>query len=344
MKAYKQTLQQKTAQVRKSLSEISYGHLCTDITPAAVEQGFRNRAKFKIFGTTKNFEVKWTDPLSGETLASKAVWILPEWGSRLVADTIGVISRNLSGCWVDGFEVQLTHGNRQAHLTLSVKRTEGRSYAELADLLLTKISGLKGVSIPSQKSDFGEPYLLHSILGKEFFSHHAAFFQSNLQLTPRLLEDVQEKSQKRRFRRIIDFYCGVGLFSLFLTKNDTEVIGVDNNRRAIESAGRNADYQGISGASFMCASVETYARQVRLFPDDFVLLDPPRLGCPDSLIETIANHRPHRVCSISCCLKTHIRDLKHWIKKGYSIQSFSAFDMFPFTEFLETVALLAKKP
>ncbi len=343
LKAYRQILRLKTAQVERFLSQISYSHLCTEIVPTVLEQGYRNRAKFKIFGTPRKFEVRGTDPLSGEIQASEAIRILPGWGRKLVVDTIGVISQNLSGYWVDGFEVQLTHGNKLAHLILSVKRSERRSYAELADLLLAKISGLKGVSIPSQKRDFGEPYLLHSILGKSIFSHHAAFFQSNIQLTPRLLEDVQKKSRNISFRRIVDLFCGVALFSFFLKKNDTEIIGVDNDKRAIESAGINADYQGIGRASFICASVETYACQVRLFPDDFVLIDPPRSGCPDSLIETIASQRPHYVCSISCCLKTHIRDLKGWINKGYSIQSFSAFDMFPFTEFLETVALLVKE-
>jgi len=344
LKAYRQTLRLKTAQVKKFLSEITYSHLCMNIMPTVLEQGFRNRAKFKIFGNPRKFEVKGTDPLSGEIPASEAIWILPGWGRKLVSDTIGVISQNLSGYWVDGFEVQLTHGNKHAHLILFVKRSKRRSYAELADLLLAKIPSLKGVSIPSQKSDFGEPYLLHAIRGKNIFSHHDAFFQSNIQLTPRLLEDVQKKSQKISFRRIIDLFCGVGLFSLFLTKNDTEIIGVDNSKKAIESARRNADYQGIGRASFICSSVETYTHRARLFPDDFVLIDPPRSGCASSLIETIASHRPHSVCSISCCLKTHIRDLKDWIKRGYSIQSFSAFDMFPFTEFLETVALLAKKP
>lgn len=312
--------------------------------PTVLERGFRNRAKFKIFGTSRKLEVKGTDPLSGEISASEAIWILPGWGRKLVADTIGVISQNLHRYWIDGFEVQLTHGDRRAHLTLSVKRSKSRSYAKLADLLLSEISILKGVSIPSQKSDFGESYLFHAIFGKKFFSHHAAFFQSNLQLTPRLLGDVQKKSQEIGFRRIIDLFCGVGLFSLFLSRNDTEIIGVDNNKRAIESARRNADYHGISHASFIYSSAETYTHRARLFPDDFVLIDPPRSGCPNSLIETIAKHSPCYVCSVSCCLKTHTRDLKEWVKRGYSILSFSAFDMFPFTEFLETAAFMAKKP
>jgi tRNA/tmRNA/rRNA uracil-C5-methylase (TrmA/RlmC/RlmD family) len=334
----------KKIRVKRCLSEISSDHLFGDIIPTAVELGFRNRAKFKIIGDPQRFEVRGTDPLSGEVSALEAARVLPEWGRKLVADTIGLISLNLSDHWIDGFEVQLAHGKKHAHLTLSVKRSECVSYSKLADLLLNKISGLKGVAVPSQKSDFGESYLHHDILGKTFVSHYTAFFQPNLQLTPRLLEDVQENYPKKHTGRIVDFYCGVGLFSLFLAKNDTEIMGADNNKRAIESARRNAESMKIIHASFVCSSIDTYASRIRLFPDDFVLIDPPRSGCSHTFIETITGHGPRYVCSISCCLKTHIRDLKHWLRRGYSIQSFSAFDMFPFTEFLETVAFLTKRP
>ncbi len=343
LEVYKQSLSSKKARIKKFLSDVACDHLYTDIVPTAVEQGFRSRAKFRIYGTLQKFRVMGTDPLSGEVPAPDAMWILPDWGRKLVTDTLGFISENLSDHWIDGLEIQLTHGSRYAHLALSAKRSCRRSYTELANLLMNKIPFLKGVSIPSQKSDFGDPYLLHNIHGKKFFSHYAAFFQSNLQLTPILLEVVRERFQKRRARRIIDFYCGIGLFSLFLTRNDGAIVGVDNGKKAIESARKNAEFQGVTQASFFCSSVDMYAQHARLLPDDFVLIDPPRSGCSDSLIEAIAGQGPHQVCSISCCLETHIRNLENWIRKGYTIQSFSAFDMFPFTEFLETVALLGKK-
>jgi 23S rRNA (uracil1939-C5)-methyltransferase len=256
---------------------------------------------------------------------------------------VEIISSKLSFYWVDGFEVQVSHGKRTAHLTLSVKRTEKRSYADLAELLLDKIALLEGVSIPSKRQDIGKPYLSHRINGREFISQYSAFFQSNLRLTPKLLEEIRTNCQNLGFYRILDLYCGVGLFSLSLANHDTAVIGVDINKRAVDSARLNAKNLGIGQASFICSPVENFLQNAFVSPNDLVIIDPPRSGCPESLIDNISRHNPENIFSVSCNPQTHIRDLNRWNEKNYTVQSISAFDMFPFTEFMETVALLKRK-
>jgi 23S rRNA (uracil1939-C5)-methyltransferase len=78
-------------------------------------------------------------------------------------------------------------------------------------------------------------------------------------------------------------------------------------------------------------------------PGDLVLFDPPRSGCPAGTIRAAAAKKPREVCVISCFPQTQLDDLEVWRSVGYSLRRMSALDMFPFTEFLETVSLLEKE-
>lgn len=340
---YSDSLREKTTRLKKGLADISFEHLFSELIPTPITKGFRSRVKFKVLGNLESFSIKGTDPIQGEVPYEDALWILPVWGRKLVIQIADIISAKLTHFWIDGFEVQLSHGNKHAHVTLSVKRQTGKSYAELAEIMLDKISSLEGVSIPSKKQDFGKSYLLHHINHVSFYSQYAAFFQSNICLTSELVNVVKQKCRNMDFHRILDLYCGVGLFSLSIAENSTSVLGVDINKRAIDSARLNAKNLGFSQVAFLCSPVENFLLNALIGPNDLVIIDPPRSGCPDSLIRIISERKPDFICSISCDLSSHIRDLKEWIGDGYDIQSIVALDMFPFTEFLETVVFLRRR-
>jgi tRNA/tmRNA/rRNA uracil-C5-methylase (TrmA/RlmC/RlmD family) len=339
---YKQYFEQKAERWRERLAEVFLDNRFAGIIPTPVSKGYRSRAKYKVFGNPESISIIGTDPLLGEVSFKEALWILPPWGRNIVNGIGKVISDNSNHYWVDGFELQLAHGNKQAHVTLSVKKQDEKSYAELARCLLDNISFLEGVSIPSKKQDLGNSYLLHKIDKKNFFSQYAAFFQSNICLTPRLVKEVKNGCKKGDFRRILDLYCGVGLFSLSISDNNTPVVGVDINKRAIDSARLNAENLGHSCVSFVCSPVENFLPYASIGHQDLVIIDPPRSGCPESLIRVLSEIQPGLICSISCEPSSHIRDLKQWVDNGYEIQSIVAMDMFPFTEFLETVAFLRR--
>jgi tRNA/tmRNA/rRNA uracil-C5-methylase (TrmA/RlmC/RlmD family) len=327
----------------QGLADISFEHLFSGIVPTPIVKGFRSRAKYKIFGDHEDFNIKATDPIRGEVPYGESLWMMPSWGKRLIVRIVEILSSKLSSFWVDGFEIQLAHGKNSAHLTLSVKRKERQCYQELAELLLAKIKFLEGVAVPSKRQNFGKPYLKHAINGRDFFSQYSAFFQPNLRLTPKLLEEIRSWCQDVDFNRILDLYCGVGLFSLSLADDNTTVIGVDINKRAIDTARLNAKNLSLGRVSFVCSPVENFLQDAFISPNDLVIIDPPRQGCPQSLIDSLSRHKPSYIFSVSCNPRTHICDLRRWIGDGYTIQAVSAYDMFPFTEFLETVAFLEWK-
>jgi 23S rRNA (uracil1939-C5)-methyltransferase len=156
------------------------------------------------------------------------------------------------------------------------------------------------------------------------------------------VKEVKNGCENVDFSRILDLYCGVGLFSLSIAENDTSVVGVDINKRAIDSARLNSKNLGHSCVSFVCSPVENFLPYASINHQDLVIIDPPRSGCPESLIRILSEIQPGLICSISCEPSSHIRDLKQWVENGYEIQSIAALDMFPFTEFLETIAFLRR--
>lgn len=340
---YKEHIETKTQWMIAQLDGIGLSHLCCEIVPSPLTDGFRNRVKFQVFYDTNKMRVKGTDPIHGSVAYEKSLWILPDWSRQVVRDVISFLKKDDKGFAVDGLEIQLAHGKKNAHLTFSVKRSVTQSYEDLAIAFVTNFPEIVGVAIPSQNLEVGETYLDHSIGDKGFRAHYASFFQSNLHLTPKLLEYVGRIGKKLVFREILDLYCGVGLLSLSVGGKNTRITGIDTNRMAVLNAQENADRIGFRTTNFSVSSVERSIHTKNIHANTLVFINPPRSGCPPSVINAITSQNPSHVLLVSCSLKTHVLDLAEWKKSGYEVLSFKAFDMFPFTDFLETVTELKRK-
>jgi 23S rRNA (uracil1939-C5)-methyltransferase len=143
--------------------------------------------------------------------------------------------------------------------------------------------------------------------------------------------------------RILDLFCGVGLMSMSMGDKSIHISGADTNRMAIESAKINASLMDFRSAKYTVSSVERYIQAAEIRADSLVLINPPRSGCTTAVIKGIASQKPIHIISISCSLKTHVLDLAVWKQNGYAVLSLKAYDMFPFTDFLETVTVLKRK-
>jgi len=340
---YRIHLKEKTRSLHAGLDLLGYASCRPRIHAAPLEDGFRSRAKFKIFTGDGAARVCGTDPRCGEVSLEGMLWILPAWARGVVVQLQEALLSAQGEFPVDGSELKLAHGRQEAHLTLSVRKGRGPSYEPLAAQLLSGFREIRGVAVPSRRESFGEEWIRNRINGLECMAHYSAFFQSHPGLTPRLLRELREVLGGYQGRRIIDLYCGVGLLSLSLALHHTPILGVDSHSGAVDSAVRNAVLLGSLHARFVCSSVESHIASLDIRPEDLMLLDPPRSGCPAEVIRAIAGRGPREVCLISCCPQTQFRDLSIWGASGYSLRRMSALDMFPFTEFLETVALLEKQ-
>jgi len=165
------------------------------------------------------------------------------------------------------------------------------------------------------------------------------FFQINHELLPSLIATALEDAQGER---ALDLYCGVGLFTLPLAQRFAHVTGVEASRAALAFARTNLEDAHLSNVVFECAKVSDWLRanSSRSAPVDLLLLDPPRAGAEEDAIRSIITLNPRRISYVSCDPATLARDLKYLIEAGYRLDSVAAFDMFPQTHHVETVAHL----
>ncbi len=122
------------------------------------------------------------------------------------------------------------------------------------------------------------------------------------------------------------------------------MVGIEANSTATDFARQNLAYANLTKAKVVTARVGDWLKQNSHLREtvDFLLLDPPRTGAENKDIQGILNLRPRKISYVSCDPATLARDLKKLIAGGYKLESVVAFDMFPQTHHVETVARLTR--
>ena len=143
-----------------------------------------------------------------------------------------------------------------------------------------------------------------------------------------------------------DLYCGIGTISLFLAQKAKKVYGVEIIPQAIENARDNAKRNEIENAEFFVGKAEEVLPDwYKKNPDekiDVIVVDPPRKGCDEECLKTMAEMAPDSIVYVSCDSATLARDLKYLCANGYNLKKVRACDMFPQTVHVETVVLLSR--
>jgi len=168
-----------------------------------------------------------------------------------------------------------------------------------------------------------------------------AFFQTNVAAATVLQSYVVDAVGGAS--RVLDLYCGSGLFSLPLAARGVRTLGVEENRQAVDDATLNAKLNRIptSRARFITARVEDAVRSAGRDPWDAVIIDPPRQGCSDLVLEAVfQDMAPPRVIYVSCNPESLAAELPGMIQSGYVVEEVRAIDMFPHTEHVEAVVRL----
>ncbi len=168
-----------------------------------------------------------------------------------------------------------------------------------------------------------------------------SFFQSNRRMIEEL---IQRGIGDARGRVAVDLYAGVGLFSLQLSRRFEQVFAIEGNRCAANHGLENLRANGLANVRYEAISVEAWLKYKAsgVARPDFVLLDPPRAGAGNQVIERLATLAPPLISYVSCDPTTLARDLRQLIDLGYRLQSIVALDMFPQTFHLEAVAHLER--
>ena len=160
----------------------------------------------------------------------------------------------------------------------------------------------------------------------------------------RLYSKAQEYAALTGSETVLDLYCGTGTIGLSMAGRASRIIGVESVRPAVIDANRNAVLNGIVNAEFICGKAEEVVpKRLQGVRAQVVILDPPRAGCRQELLDTVADISPDRIVYVSCNPSTLARDVKILSSRGYSLAEATPVDMFPFSSHIEVVARIQKK-
>ncbi|WP_238882961.1 23S rRNA (uracil(1939)-C(5))-methyltransferase RlmD [Clostridium sp. YIM B02551] len=172
-----------------------------------------------------------------------------------------------------------------------------------------------------------------------------SFFQVNPMQTETLYSKALEFAELTGEEVVFDAYCGTGTITLFLSQKAKKVYGVEIVPQAIDDAWKNAKENNVENVEFFVGEAETVIPELisKGVKADVVVVDPPRKGCEQSLLEAIANISPKRIVYVSCDPSTLARDLRILEDMGYNSKKVQPVDMFPQTAHVECVALIEKR-
>lgn len=228
---------------------------------------------------------------------------------------------------------------------------------ELASVLKENIPGFKTlvVNVNREKTNvilgnenrviYGDGKINDNIGDLVFEISPLSFFQVNPVQTEVLYNKALEYADLGENDTVFDIYCGIGTISLFLAQKAKKVYGIEIVEEAIKDAKINAKINNLDNVEFYVGKAEEvvpkmYKQGKRA---NVVVVDPPRKGCDEKVLDTIVSMEPDRVVYVSCSPSTLARDLNYLDERGYKCLEVQPVDMFPHSVHIENVALIVKK-
>ena len=180
---------------------------------------------------------------------------------------------------------------------------------------------------------------------KSFNLSPHSFFQVNTGGARIIYEKVRELANLTGKERVIDVYCGIGGISLFLADRAKEVVGIEFVEAAVADATANAAMNRAENCRFEAGDAVHLIDEIgEEGGADLIVLNPPRKGCDEKVLKSVAAINPPRIIYVSCSPETLARDLDILSRLGYRTLEVTPVDMFPQTPHVESIARLAPLP
>jgi len=202
-----------------------------------------------------------------------------------------------------------------------------------------------------------------------------SFYQVNPEQMVKLYDKAAEYAELKGGETVLDLYCGAGTIGIWLLEElrmrdeeafeKTKVIGIESVKPAVLDANRNSVINGMVNTRYFSGKAEEELpgmmglaklykwnevnervereAEIRIEKADVVILDPPRAGCGDALLDAVAAAQPSRIVYVSCDPGTLARDIKQLTEHGYEFIEATPIDQFPQTSHIEVVARIQKK-
>ena len=258
-----------------------------------------------------------------------------------------IINKHFSSLDIRELTLQCSHNHPS--MLLNITLGSKQAFSESLKSIITDIEDLSGVFVRYAESPevsrfiktYGDHYRYETINGIQFRIHERSFFQINIPQTEKLVDTVKEMIGDVPGKKIIDGYGGVGLFSLSIADQNSDIYLFDTSATAVKDSIYNARKLGLRHFhGFTEPAVSAFEK---IGKADILIIDPPRTGLGQKAVNAACSTDAGIIVYVSCNPSTLARDLKMFCESGYEIQRAVPVDMFPYTYHIETVVKLQKK-
>jgi 23S rRNA (uracil1939-C5)-methyltransferase len=229
----------------------------------------------------------------------------------------------------------------------AVQKLGSRNRALAGAVLNVKTDGGNFIWGPVFKTISGKKFLEHELDGFKFRADISAFFQVNGAQTEAIFGHVRGLLGRRPHANVLELYSGVGGLTAYIAEGAGRIDAVEEWRPAARRLKENMELNGIGNVRAHMDSVENFLNNREAASPgvyDAVVLDPPRTGCGEGVVEGIKRISPKTIVYVSCNPATLARDISRFVLGGeYELAAIEVFDMFPQTAHVESVALLEGK-
>ncbi len=191
----------------------------------------------------------------------------------------------------------------------------------------------------------GLPYIEEEMEDLRFRVGPKSFYQTNSRQAQRLYQVVRDFARLTPDDLVYDLYTGTGTIANFVARSCRKVVGIEYVADAIADARLNSQVNGLGNTLFFAGDMKD------VLTDDFVathgrpdvmIVDPPRAGMHQSVVDTILRAEPERIVYVSCNPATQARDMA-LLDAKYAVERVQPVDMFPHTHHVENVVALRKR-
>lgn len=309
-----------------------------DLLNSGDDWHYRNKMEYSFWGDEDGLHLALHNRGSHhKTIVSGSELALPalDSGARAIVESLNKLDIRASDLKTI---IVRTAQNGDTVVALFVKPKE---FPELA--LPKGVKGLRiyhsnpksPASVPTALlHEIGDITLTDTLLGTEFTYDVDSFFQVNIPIFEKALERIKERGAADS---LVDMYAGVGGIGLSVASKEVQLVEADSATAAMARV--NADQNHIDAEVIEAPSEKV----LEYIPSDrTVIFDPPRAGMHEKVVMQTLQAMPPKVIYLSCNPATHARDLA-LLQQAYEITFFEAYNFFPHTPHIETLAVLEAK-
>ena len=191
----------------------------------------------------------------------------------------------------------------------------------------------------------GRDFIFEEMEGLRFRVGPKSFYQTNSKGAYELYKVARDFAGLTGNELVYDLYTGTGTIANFVSRNARKVIGIEYVPEAIEDARVNSAENGIENTLFYAGDMKdvlTDAFVAEHGVPDVMIVDPPRAGMHNDVVDVILRARPRRIVYVSCNPATQARDLA-LLDSAYRVTAVQPVDMFPHTQHVENVVKLERR-